>query len=242
LESGLIERLYELDLYVTLGLNGFAGQNELLDDVVHYINDGPFFKGLPAMMLFWAAWSLSSEPTHLIRAKLTALLPVAAIALALGKALAIYLPFRTRPIQDPEVPHNLPIGVRETTLDGWSSMPSDHAVLFFCVAAGVWLVNRRIGMLSFAHAILVATLPRVYLSYHYISDILVGAAIGLALTFLLVPPFTRLLIRGERFWLHDRLPWLLYPIVFFSTFQMATLFRSARQFAEALIVKGASLF
>jgi membrane-associated phospholipid phosphatase len=61
------------------------------------------------------------------------------------------------------------------------SFPSDHAVMAGAVAAGVWLANRRLGMLA-ALAALVMAFARVYVGAHYPGDVLAGLLFGAAVT------------------------------------------------------------
>jgi undecaprenyl-diphosphatase len=61
------------------------------------------------------------------------------------------------------------------------SFPSDHAVMAGAVAAGVWLANRRLGLVSAAAALLMA-FARVYVGAHYPGDVLAGLLVGAAVT------------------------------------------------------------
>lgn len=81
------------------------------------------------------------------------------------------------------------------------SFPSDHATMAGAVAAGLLLVDRRLG-LSTAVAALVLGFARVYIAAHYPADVLAGFALGAAVTLLGYPlarqPLAVLLIRLER--------------------------------------------
>lgn len=61
------------------------------------------------------------------------------------------------------------------------AFPSDHAVMAGAVAAGVWLVSRRLGCLAAAAALLMA-FARVYVGAHWPGDVLVGLVFGAAVT------------------------------------------------------------
>jgi membrane-associated phospholipid phosphatase len=61
------------------------------------------------------------------------------------------------------------------------SFPSDHAVMAGAVAAGVWLVSRRLGMLTALAAVLMA-FTRVYVGAHYPGDVALGLVFGAAVT------------------------------------------------------------
>ncbi len=81
------------------------------------------------------------------------------------------------------------------------SFPSDHAVMAGAVAAGLWLVSRRLGAAATIAALLMA-FARVYIGAHYPRDVLAGLALGAAVALggwaLLRRPLTALVVRGER--------------------------------------------
>lgn len=57
------------------------------------------------------------------------------------------------------------------------SFPSDHAVMAGAVAAGLWLVDRRLGIVASIAALLMA-FARVYVAAHYPHDVVAGLAFG----------------------------------------------------------------
>jgi membrane-associated phospholipid phosphatase len=63
------------------------------------------------------------------------------------------------------------------------SFPSDHAVMAGAVAAGVWLVSRRLGLLTTAAALLMG-FTRVYVGAHYPGDVILGLLLGAVVTLL----------------------------------------------------------
>jgi undecaprenyl-diphosphatase len=84
------------------------------------------------------------------------------------------------------------------------SFPSDHAVLAGAVAAGLWLVSRRLGTLAVLAAAVMA-FARVYIGAHYTHDVLAGLTLGATLSAIgfwaTRPILLRLLQRAE----HSRL-------------------------------------
>lgn len=58
-----------------------------------------------------------------------------------------------------------------------SSFPSDHAVAVGAVAAGLFLIHRRLGFAALGLAVLMAT-ARVYVGAHYPADVLAGLGLG----------------------------------------------------------------
>ncbi len=81
-----------------------------------------------------------------------------------------------------------------------AGFPSDHAVMAGAVTAGLWLVNRQLGVLSAIAATAMAA-ARVYVGAHYphdvIAGLLLGAAISLAGYLLARPPLRWLLARAD---------------------------------------------
>ena len=57
------------------------------------------------------------------------------------------------------------------------SFPSDHAVMAGAVAAGLWLVSKRLGLVATVAALLMA-FARVYIAAHYPWDVVAGLTFG----------------------------------------------------------------
>jgi len=61
------------------------------------------------------------------------------------------------------------------------SFPSDHAMVAGAVTAALFLVDRRLGWVSAAAAVLMA-FSRVYIAAHYPLDVVVGLLLGAAIS------------------------------------------------------------
>jgi undecaprenyl-diphosphatase len=113
-------------------------------------------------------------------------------------------------------------------LIGWSSFPSDHAVLFFCLGMGLWLISRRLGAIALAYALLGACFPRVYVGIHYPTDILAGAALGIGIAcFGMVDWIRNAVIHPMLYW-QEHYPASFNAFLFLFSFEIAEQFDSVR--------------
>lgn len=90
----------------------------------------------------------------------------------LGNLVAEARPYRV-------FPHALVLVTRTQDF----SFPSDHAVMAGAVAAGILLVDRRLGAFTVVAALLLA-FDRVYVGAHFPLDVIAGLAFGAAVTIL----------------------------------------------------------
>ena len=144
------------------------------------------------------------------------------------------LPFRPRPLHHPDLAFVLPHGMGAAYLRDETSFPSDHAALFVSLAVVTLCCSRRWGAIALVHALVMVSLPRVYLGLHYPTDILGGALLGI-LTVGVVMLLTRgsNLAKSVALW-SDRYPRLFYPVFFLLSLQIATTFWSALPFLNIL--------
>jgi len=144
------------------------------------------FKGFLLIPLLWWMWFEPGERRDWRREMVIATLASGLIALAVGRVLADFLPFRVRPVYNPEL--HLPFAteaLRSAGLTDFSSFPSDHAMLWMAISLGIFLVWRTVGILAMVYTVVFICLPRAYLGFHYPTDLLAGAAIGLAITWIM---------------------------------------------------------
>jgi undecaprenyl-diphosphatase len=213
-------------------LNGFAHRSWLVDGLLRLVSENYLFKGAVPAALMWWVWFRRDERTSGRRQLLLSSLFAGFLALVVSRGLAQSLPFRERPLHNPAVHFQLPYGEIRSTLIGWSSFPSDHAALFFALGTAFFFVSRTIGILALLHAFFMVCLPRVYLGFHYPSDIVVGAVIGVASAWV----SQRLAVwsaapRAAIEWT-DAHPQMSYALLFFVTFQIAIGFDSVRQVGQ----------
>jgi undecaprenyl-diphosphatase len=224
----LLELLKHADHHLFSMINGLAGEIRGLDRIVVFLRDSYLAKGVPVMMVWWGLWFHRDSRVGQSRERLLAVLAVSIAAIFVGRLSALALPFRDRPLHDAALEVIVPTGASAGTLMGWSSFPSDHAVLFFALATGIFLVNRVFGIILFIHAAIIISIPRIYSGLHFPGDILFGALIGIVVTLVILFGVARLLNRHSVVSLVSRYSHISYPVLFLITFQTASMFDSSR--------------
>jgi undecaprenyl-diphosphatase len=219
------------DQSITLFVNQYACRSWLFDSLVVFLSEQNLLKGGLTFSLFWYAWFRPCEEISQNRRRLVSTLVACFIALALGRVLQLTLPFRQRPLHTLELNFTLPHGLESKTLEGWSSLPSDHATLFFALSTGLFLVSRPLGLFSFFHTITVICFPRLYLGLHFSTDLITGALIGIVSSYLLCFGKNCTDIGRRALVWEKHSPSFFYSGLFIFTFEMATLFDNVRSIA-----------
>lgn len=192
------------DYRIITFLNRFANHSSSFDQLVWLVSSNYILKtGVIIALLYWM-WFRKDEGPADHRATLVFGLFASCAAIFLARLLAVTVPFRERPLRNPELHFVVPGSMNAHSLIGWSAFPSDNAALFFGVATCLFLVSRRAGLLAFCHTVLVVGLARVYLGIHYPTDVLAGALIGVgAVSLIHVPRLKAAITRAPMRWLRD---------------------------------------
>jgi undecaprenyl-diphosphatase len=216
------------DLNIITFVNEFSQRSWVFDKAIGLLSGCNLLKGGVLVTIMWWAWFKNDERQSYIREYVISILLCSLFAIFLGRVLALTLPYRFRPLHEESLVFLFPYGVEKTDLEGWSSFPSDHAVLFFALSTGLLFISRKIGAFALAYTALFIGLPRIYLGLHYPTDIIAGAVIGMA-TALLGNIY---LVRSKNIksitnWAHSK-PHFFYPIFFILTHQLVDLFDDFR--------------
>jgi membrane-associated phospholipid phosphatase len=155
------------------------------------------------------------------------------LTIAFGRFIQDSMPPRDRPrLTLP--PEFFPQSAALPTLGEWSSFPSDHAVLAAALATAAWAFSRRLGLVAALWAALVVCFPRLYFGFHYLTDLLAGAALGVGLTRLIMAlPWPEAPLRGFAR-LQRHAPALLSLAVFLIAYEFITLFATTRRVLGAV--------
>jgi undecaprenyl-diphosphatase len=218
-------------------INRVAHRSPTFDDFVLLVSNNTFLKGGVVVAVIWWIW-FRHENAYEKRQSVLAGVIASFLGLVVARILT-HLIFRIRPLNNPQLAFSLPCPLGREAWEGAGSFPSDHAVLFFALATGIFLASRRVGWLMLAYVSVVICLPRLYLGIHYPTDILAGAAIGVGFAYVFNLPVIRNPATTWALRWMDSEPALFYPCLFLLTYQIAELFNPLRAIAGFLLHGGA---
>lgn len=148
-------------------IHNFAGRNFLLDGI------GIFFaQYFPYFLFIGAFWLILREPGW--RRRLF-FFSEAALAVIVSRGIVTefirFLYYSPRPFES--------LGFTPLIPESGSSIPSGHAAFYFALAIVIFFYNRRWGTWYFVF-VLVNGIARIFTGVHWPSDVLAGAALGIA--------------------------------------------------------------
>jgi|APFre7841882654_1041346.scaffolds.fasta_scaffold109190_1 undecaprenyl-diphosphatase len=186
-----------IDEHVFRWINGLSGRFGPLDWAASHLANDYFLPAAIGLIAF-GLWFTGHNPEARRRNQWAFIYGAVGVGFsALAVMIINHYYFRDRPYVlfpqiTPEVKHLF-------YLPTVSSFPSYSAALTFAFAFGVWLRNKKVGIVLFGLSVVMA-LARIYVGVHYPLDILGGAAVGIAVTYLffwllkLIQPIVDLLL------------------------------------------------
>ncbi|SDB14187.1 phosphatase PAP2 family protein [Belnapia rosea] len=172
--------LEQLDLWVTRSVNEFAGHSAFFDKLITQIFFYHTVKALPIVAVFFSLWLSSWRGEAGKRLFLQGTIG-AFTAMVISRLIQNNAPNKPRPMYALD-DFTMPIDQPRDVFQDWSSFPSDTAAVVFALSFAVWRADRRVGLACFAWSVVIVCFPRLYGGIHYFSDLVAGAAIGMAAT------------------------------------------------------------
>ena len=216
-------------------VQALAHRSEALDWALRFLLTVNLVKlGVPVLLALyaWFAWRADEPPAARTRRVAGSFLGVV-LAIGIGRALQDGLPPRPRPrLSLPDFAFPPLEGMPD--LVEWSSMPSDHAVLAAALATAAWAYSWRLGLTAAIWVAAVTLFPRLYFGYHYLTDLLVGAAFGATVTTLTMALPMPAALLGTLAKARRQAPALLTLGFFLVAYEFVTLFETTRRVLGAM--------
>lgn len=226
-----------LDRLLLLAVNGLAHRSLLLDKTAVVLLDMDFLKGGFFFVFLWWLWFRDSDDAPANRIAVLRITAGVFVAVVVARAMQILLPGRVRPMHDATIHLVAPLAPVPEGLEHWSSFPSDHAVVFFAVVTAICLYHRWLGLFAAAWVTVFACLPRVFVGYHYPSDVLAGAIVGVitmqVATRMPLPRLASAMIDRVFAW-ERRRPQLFYCAAVIITFELMMMCNDLRIIGRAI--------
>ena len=220
----------KLDMSVINFIHNHLHKNYTIDEILKFFTNSIFFQGGFLIMVFYWLWFLPEEKGKKDRRIIIMIALFSSfVAIFFGRVIVNLLPFRIRPLRDPSLALDFALDSQSNYVDNLSSFPSDHAVLFFSMAAGLYFVSKKAGILAFIYSTLITNLTRVYFYYHYLTDVIAGAIIGISITYLLCHSSWMKKMAEKVYPYCEQKPQYFYPVFFLITYQLASLFGDIRE-------------
>ncbi len=227
--------IHSLDVSVYQFLNGFVG-NWFLDRLVSHEEGDNLLKGGLLLAMYAYIWFQAGPRQEEQRRAIVAILTGTLFALALTRTIANIAPYRLRPMYDPTLPHHALSFPISFNMEEWSSFPSDTAAYFMALAFGLVRLLRRYSVAILLFAAVWICLPRLFFGLHFLSDVIVGAAIGIGVVEAsLKSRWLRQNLATPVLDFMEAKPHLFYAASFMFLFEMSVAFDDLRRPLRGLI-------
>ncbi|MFF1723850.1 phosphatase PAP2 family protein [Streptomyces sviceus] len=170
------------DVDLLYDINGLAKDApHWFDRVMEYVGEYGILLGM-VLLILWCWWAGRRRGGEDAAASVAAL-----VWAPLAAALAVLVNVPIRGFVERPRPFRTHEGL-EVLVSGKTdySFVSDHATITMAMAVGLFVANRKFGLVGIALALLEG-FCRVYMGVHYPTDVIGGFALGTAVTLLLSP-------------------------------------------------------
>ncbi|MGF6696539.1 membrane-associated phospholipid phosphatase [Paraburkholderia sp. MM5496-R1] len=108
-------------------------------------------------------------------------------------------------------------------------------MLWMAVATGIFLTSRRVGVLVLLYTALFICLPRAYPGFHYPTDLLVGAVVGIVITLVMTRDTIRVRYATPVLRWTERHPAPAATLAFILCLQLVTQLDELRKLASGVM-------
>src|SRR5690242_15052486 len=181
----IYECVLNFDKILSLFIGDFKYGRKYLD-IISVGLSNTSIKFVPYVLFLIILWFKKIDCQFKYRIFITKIVTAVFISIIMTRLIQNFMPERLRPLHNPELnlfPH---FGLQDKVLEHWSSFPSDHAAVAFAFSTAIWVFSKSLGLCAMVWASLIVCLPRIYLGFHYFSDIIGGAVIGIFVTYCLI--------------------------------------------------------
>ena len=217
--------LHGLDYGITRALNRLSGRYFLLDHAAHDLTKEAF-SNLPMIALIWFVWYRIGDDQ---RARVVAGVLVSILAIVLCYVLQVTFPHHLRPLHDPALQFLPPPAIDPGVFSPGMSFPSEHAAMLFALATTIYTVLPPLGLFCLVLASVLSAI-RVYLGFHFPTDVVTGGMIGVVAVGLSRSGWVLATSRRTVTWARSHLP-LFCAISFYLCASIGRMFEDYRYVA-----------
>jgi membrane-associated phospholipid phosphatase len=230
----LFHIVQSFDLGIYQFLTRFTG-NWFIDRVVNFQESNQIFKGGFILAVYWWVWFRRGSDQEKRRKTIISIMFATVVAIIVTRTLAAATPFRVRPIYDANLVHRWSFGITGDFAQ-LNSFPSDTATYLCALAFGLIVLIPRLRVPIVLYTAGWFCFPRIYLGYHYVSDVVVGAAIGVVVVWgLLRAEWLQSAVSSRVVAFADLRPDVFYAAAFLITFEMAVIFWDVRELGHRVV-------
>jgi undecaprenyl-diphosphatase len=222
----------QFDVAMSGFLNQLIGHSPWFDLLISHLITNEFLKGGVLVAIVWFLWFKQGLNQQQNRNRILLVLIASCFAAGISKILPKILPFRTRPFLNDSLYLTVPEDFPLHSFDNLSSLPSDHAALFFGLAFGIYWINKKVGIWTLVYVSSIIAIPRIIVGAHYLSDILAGGLLGFGAIYFCAKSVWLRHYSERAYSLESSNPSLFYMVFFLLSQQITMLFANLRAMAS----------